>query len=189
MTTSWRTARLRADEYAAFYAGYVAEAGAGDVVEAMARQLAEWSALLGSVPEALGDSRYAPGKWSVKEVVGHVTDAERVFAHRALWFARQSPSALPGFDENAWVPAAAFGRRALADVAEEFAAVRRASLALFASLDDAAAERTGVANEHPISVRALARIVVGHAAHHARILRERYLGDRGRAIGRGSPGA
>lgn len=163
-----------ADEYAQWYAGYIAALPPGDVIETLAAQGAEVQRLLGVVGESPGEHRYAEGKWTVKEVLGHLADGERVFAYRALWFAREDAAALPGFDENAWVPAGRFGARSLADLAAELAVVRAATLALFRGLDDAALARRGVANGHPVSVRALAAIIAGHERHHLALLRERY---------------
>ncbi len=175
MSATWRRQKPEAGEFPPYYQGYVDAAPPGDVVATLEDQRAETVALLRGLTEAQGAHRYASGKWSVKEVVGHLSDAERVFAHRALRFARNDPATLPGFDENAWVPAGGFDRRTTGELADEWEAVRRATLALFRSLDDAAAARRGVANKNPVSVRALAWICLGHTAHHLRILRERYL--------------
>src|SRR4029077_5181557 len=119
--------------------------------------------------------RYAPGKWSIKEVIGHVSDAERVFSHRALRFARGDRTRLPGFDEKAYTPAGRFDARPLPDLAAELDAVRHATIALFAGLDSEALARRGPANNKEVSVRALAYIIAGHERHHVGILRERYL--------------
>jgi len=118
--------------------------------------------------------RYAPGKWSVKEVVGHVTDAERVFGYRALRIARADTTPMPGFDENAWVPAANFDRRSMPELVAGYQAVRAATVALFSSFDEEALTRRGTANDQEVSVRALAHIMAGHELHHMTILRERY---------------
>ncbi len=175
MSTAWRTIKPGPEEHAPYYRGYIDEAPSGDVVQGLQGQLAETVALLRAIPEARADHRYAPGKWSIKEVVGHLCDSERVFAYRALRFARDDQTELAGFDENAWVPAAGFGARTLSDLAGEFAAVRLSTLALLGTLDDGAAVRSGVANGHRITVRALAWIMAGHERHHVRVLRERYL--------------
>jgi len=175
MSATWRTRKPGAGEFAPFYQGYIDEAPAGDVVAALEAQADEVLGLLRPLSDAQGAHRYASGKWSVKEVVGHLCDSERVFTHRALRFARNDPVALPGFDENAWVPAGQFDKRTVGDLAEEWEAVRRASLALFRSLDDAAAAQRGVANKNPVTVRSLAWICLGHTAHHLGVLKERYL--------------
>lgn len=131
--------------------------------------------LLRRFGEESGGVRYAAGKWSVREAVGHMADAERVFTYRALRFARADATPLPGFDENAYVAAAGFDRRTLADLAEEFADVRRATVSFFCALDPEALAMPGTANGARVTVGALAWIIAGHERHHARILRERYL--------------
>ena len=164
-----------AGEYAPYYGKYIAQLPANaDILMLLREQASATAKLLATAGESPAEHRYADGKWSVKEVVGHLSDAERVFSYRALWFARADPSELPGFDENAWIPVAGFGARTLADVAAELAAVRAATIALFASLDDAALLRSGRANAQPVSVRALAAILAGHERHHVTLLRERY---------------
>ena len=172
----WRTERPAEGESAPYYRTYIDAVPAGDIVRTLQDQIAETSALLAGISEAKAEHRYAPGKWSIKEVVGHLADAERVFAYRALRFARGDATPLASFDENAWVPAAGLDARTLADLAAEFQAVRGASVSLFGSLDDAAAMRRGTASGKEVVVRALAWISAGHERHHARVLRERYLG-------------
>jgi uncharacterized damage-inducible protein DinB len=174
MTASTLT-RPADHEYAPHYAGYIARVPDGDIVAQMERQMEETAAFLGQLGEARGDHRYAPGKWSIKEVIGHLADGERVFAYRALRFARGDQTPLASFDENAWVPQAGCDRRTLADLAAEFRAVRVATLALARSLTDEAAARTGVASGKTVSVRALIYMIAGHELHHLAILRERYL--------------
>lgn len=167
-----------ADEYAPFYAGYVASVRDEDVLYVLAMQPAELRRMCGDLSEREALARYAPGKWSVKEVVGHVTDAERVFAYRAFRIGRGDATPLAGFDENAYVVAAESEHRSLAELLGEFEAVRAATLALFRGLPAGAWERRGVANGVPVSTRALAHITAGHARHHVAILRERYgLGE------------
>lgn len=166
--------RPAADEFPYHYAGYVDRVPEPDPVDAMARQIEETAALLARVSDADALKRYAPGKWSVKEVVGHIADAERIFSYRALRFARADVTPLASFDENAFIPAGGFDRRPLADLAAELQDVRRASLALFRGFDDAAWGRSGTASGKPISVRALAYIIAGHERHHVAILKERY---------------
>ncbi len=166
-----------AGEFAPFYAGYVeaATAAAGeDVVSLLDRQIADIRAVFDGFGEARGGHRYAAGKWSVKEVAGHMTDAERVFSYRAMRAARGDETPLPGFDENAWVAAADFDRRPLRELVEDLVAARASSVRLFAGLDAASFARRGVANGQPFTVRAATYIVAGHVAHHLRILRERY---------------
>jgi hypothetical protein len=130
--------------------------------------------ILRAVRPEKADFAYAPGKWSVKEVIGHMGDVERVMAYRALRFARNDATPLPGFDENTYVPAAIFGRRNIDDLVDELEVIREATTQLLRHLDEAALARRGVANGAEVSVRALAYIIAGHERHHLRVLRERY---------------
>jgi len=161
------------DEHLAYYAKYIALVG-DDALAALNEQWPRTVRLLDGLDATRALHRYAPGKWSVQEVLGHVIDAERVFTYRALTFARQDPAALPGFDENQWMPAAGFDRRPLASIVDEFRVTRAATLAFFGSLDEEALTRRGRANNAEVSVRALAHIIAGHELHHVSILRERY---------------
>lgn len=161
-------------EYAQHYAGYVDRVPEGDVLGRLAWQIDETRALLRDLPPSRAVHRYATGKWSVAEVVGHVADAERIFAYRALRFARGDATPLSPFDENAYVPAGGFDHRTLADLVDELTAVRQASLALFRGMPSDAFARSGVASGRPVSVRALVYIIAGHELHHVAILRERY---------------
>jgi hypothetical protein len=172
-------ARPSADEYAPFYETYVSLVPEGDVVGTLARQLEETLVLLRNVPAAREDFRYEPGKWSVKEVVGHMTDAERIFSYRALCIARGDKANLPGMDQDDYMSNATFGKRRLGDLAAEFEYVRRATLSLLRHLNEEAWLRRGTANDNEVSVRALAYILAGHEAHHVNVLRERYLTDKG----------
>ncbi len=162
-------------EYAPYFERYLARVPEGDVVDLLAQQIEETVRLLSGLSEERARYRYAPGKWSVKEVVGHMADTERVLSYRALRFARGDETPLPGFDENALVANAGFDARPLADLLGEFEAVRRATVALFRGFPPEAARRRGVANEKTVSVRALAYIIAGHERHHRDILAERYL--------------
>ncbi len=162
------------DEFAPFYAGYVERVTEGDPVAAMAAAREETSALLGGLPERGALHRYAPGKWSVKEVVGHLCDVERIMAYRALRIARADETPLPGFDEQVYVPAGRFDARPLPELLHELQSVREASLALFRSFDADAWRRRGTTNGKPVTVRALGYIIPGHERHHGQILRERY---------------
>ena len=167
--------RPAGDEYAQFYAGYVAGVPDGELLVLLRDQLAETEALLRQFTGPRADHRYAPGKWSVKEVVGHLADAERIFAYRALRFARGDRTPLPGFDENEFVRGSNFAARALPEIAGELRSVRMATITLFAGLSEDALLRRGRANDAEVSVRAIAWIIAGHERHHARIIRERYL--------------
>ena len=147
----------------------------GDLLTVLEDQRRETQQLLAGLSDTKALHRYAPGKWSIKEVVGHLMDTERVFCYRALAFARGDANSLPGFDEKAWAPAGRFDARSLTDLAAESDAVRRATIALFGGLDGEALARRGTANNNPISVRALGWVIAGHERHHLAILRERYL--------------
>ncbi len=166
--------RPAAGEHVEYYAKYVALVPGDDALEALSRSPSPLLARLAAADPVRGAHRYAEGKWTVSEVVQHVADSERVFAYRMLSIARADLTPLPGFDENAWAPAAEASRRALDDVLAEFATVRAATRSLLASLPAGAAARRGTANGHPISVRALAWITAGHELHHLAVLRERY---------------
>ena len=169
------TARPSATEYAPYYERYISLVPEGDIIQILGQQLEETLRLLGGISESQAASRYAPGKWSIKELVGHVIDSERLFACRALRFARNDKAALAGFDQDEYVKNGGFDDRKLADLAEEFSHVRRANMLLFASLGEETRGRRGIANEVEVSVRALLYIIAGHERHHAEILKTRYL--------------
>ena len=168
-------ARPALTEYNAFYQTYVGGVPDGDLLATLAAQTERTAGVLAGIPEHKASYRYAAGKWCIKEVIGHVADAERVFSYRALRIARGDATPLAGFDENGWMPFADFDRRALADVAAELRAVRSATMALFRSFDADAWVRSGTASGHPVSARALAWILTGHERHHLRVLEERYF--------------
>jgi len=167
--------RPQTGEYNSYYGRYIDLATEDDIVAALDAQSRETAAVLGGLSEAQAAHRYEPDKWSVKQLVGHVIDAERIFAFRALAFARGETTPLPGFDQDPYVANAASDDRSIADLAEEFATVRKANVMMFRALSEEAWQRRGVASDNPISVRALAYILLGHERHHLRILRERYL--------------
>jgi hypothetical protein len=167
--------RPDATEYVPYYGTYISKVPDGDLLQLLEAQRKETQALLAGIPDARALHRYAPGKWSIKEVIGHLADSERVFAYRALRFAREDRTPVPGFDENAYTPAGRFDVRPLASLAAELDAVRRATIPLFASFDQTTLARRGTANGQEISVRALAYVIAGHERHHLGILRERYL--------------
>ncbi|HEX8394531.1 MAG TPA: DinB family protein [Longimicrobium sp.] len=164
-----------ASEFLEYYGKYVARVPGGDAMQVLQNQMDEVAALVRELPEERGGHRYAPDKWSIREVLGHIMDAERIFAYRALRIARGDATPLASFDENAYVPAGRFDQRTLADLMEEYQAVRRATILLFRPMDDEALGRMGVASGAGVSVRALAWIIAGHEAHHVHLLRERYL--------------
>jgi hypothetical protein len=167
--------RPQPGEYAPFYEKYLSQIPGNDILATLDDQRRQMVLLLSGRAEADGDLRYAPEKWTVKEVLGHICDAERVFAYRALRISRNDPTPMEGFDENDYARNAPFARRPLSDLIEDYIAVRRATVSLFRNLDEAAWTRRGVANKNEITVRALAYIIAGHELHHRRMLEEKYL--------------
>lgn len=156
------------------HAGYIALVPEEDVLSALEQQSSSTLKLLASLDEAQAAYRYAPDKWSVKEVFGHIADAERVLAYRALSIARGETRSLPGFDEDVYVRNAQFDTWRIGDLSEQYALVRRANIVLFRNLPLDAWDRRGTANDQPVTVRALAYSMVGHERHHLAVLRERY---------------
>ncbi|MEK6286042.1 MAG: DinB family protein [Acidobacteriota bacterium] len=169
------TKRPESSEYPPYTEGYISRVPDGDIVATLGKQLEDTLALINSIPEARGEWRYAEGKWSVKELIGHVIDSERVFAYRALRFGRGDATPLSGFEQDDFVRGADFNKRSLSDLADEYEHVRRATISLLANLDQSAWDRRGAANNNEVSVRALAFIIAGHERHHVDILRTRYL--------------
>jgi hypothetical protein len=164
-----------ADEYGPGYAGYVARVPAGvDILAVLGRQQVDMVSRFRVVPEARGAHRYAPGKWSVKEVVLHLSDTERIMAYRALRVARGDQTPLPGFDEAQYAPQSGADAQPLAALVTEWSEVRQATLTLFRHLPPEAWTRRGTASGHPVSVRSLAWIIAGHERHHLATLEERY---------------
>jgi len=174
MPATLAISRPAPDEFLEYYNKYIGLVQGDDALPALRKQIEETVRLLAPLDESKALHRYGPGKWSVKEVVGHLSDAERVFAYRALRVSRGDATPLAGFDENQYVPAGRFDSRPLADIVHEFETVRAASLALFGGLDDEALLRRGTANGSTISVRAVAWILAGHELHHRGLLVERY---------------
>jgi hypothetical protein len=168
-------ARPQAGEYAPYYDRYVSLVRGDDILNTLDQQRRDTMLLLSGRDEEDGDFRYAPDKWSANEVLGHVCDTERVFAYRALRFARADATPVAGFEQDDYVRNGPFAQRPLADLVEDFIAVRRATLSLLRNLDEAAWARRGVANKNEVSVRALAYIIAGHELHHRRILEEKYF--------------
>jgi len=162
-------------EYAAFYETYVSLVPSADILNLLEAQRLQMTQLLTACSERDGNFRYAPEKWSVKEVIGHLADCERIFTYRALRIARGDATPLPGFEQDDYVRTAGSGRRQLQDLAEEFSLVRSATIALYRSLDNDAWARRGSASKTEVTVRALAFITAGHELHHRRILEERYF--------------
>jgi hypothetical protein len=162
------------DEHSPWFAGYIAAVPEGDILQRLAGQAEELNDVFTSIPAARLDFRYAPGKWSPLEIVGHLCDTERIMAYRALRIARADLTPLAGFDENAYVEAAGFGDRGLTSLLEELRSIRVASLSLLRSFPEEAWSRRGVSNDAAVTVRALAWIIAGHANHHVSILHQRY---------------
>ncbi len=175
---SFIIARPRPGEYAPYYERYISLVQGEDILETLDRQRRDTMLLLSGRDEADGDFRYAPGKWSAKEVLGHMCDTERVFAYRALRFSRADVTPLAGFEQDDYVRNGPFANRPLADQVEDFIAVRRATLSLLRNLDEAAWMRRGSANKNEVTVRGLAYIIAGHELHHRSILEEKYFADR-----------
>lgn len=174
-TIATTVGRPETGEYAPYYEKYISQIAGNDILTTLYEQRRQMLLLLSGRDESDGEIRYAPDKWSVKEVLGHICDAERVFAYRALRFARNDATPLAGFDENAYVKNAPFARQPLSDLIEDFIAVRRATISLFRGFDQEAWTRKGVANNNAVSVRGLAYIVAGHELHHRKMLEEKYL--------------
>lgn len=164
-----------ADEYAPYYAAYVRRVPPGDVLAILAEQISEYQQALGGLSDDDGLYRYAPNEWSIKEVVGHLCDCERVFAYRACAFARNEQAPLPGFDQEDYVREAHYDRRTLADLLQELTTLRQATLLTFRSLTPEITERRGNASGATVSVRALLYILAGHAYHHLDSLQTEYL--------------
>ena len=171
--------RPGAGEYVNYYEQYISKVPEGDILEILAVQNRETMQLLETIGESRGNHRYAPGKWSIKQVVGHVSDVERVFAYRALAFARGDTTALPSMEAGDYVRNANFERRALGSIAAEFAAVRAATLQLFANLDGESLLRRGKASGNEFTARAYPFIIAGHERHHVDVLRTQYLPQLG----------
>lgn len=167
--------RPEAGEYAEHYAKYIAKVPGTDVLGILESQRLQMSQLFAGRTERDGNFRYAPGKWTVKEILGHLTDTERIFAYRALRIARGDQTPLPGFEQDDFVKNGGFSARPLADLVEEFEAVRGASIHLFRSFDDQAWARRGLASGKEVTVRALGFITAGHLIHHRMILEEQYF--------------
>ncbi|HYL74941.1 MAG TPA: DinB family protein [Bryobacteraceae bacterium] len=164
-----------ASEYLPYYHKYISMVKGDDLIPALETQIGETLPTLRGISEEKSLHRYAPGKWSIKEVLGHLTDGERVFSYRAMRFARNDQQALLGFEQDDYVAAAGSDARPWSDLIAEFEHVRRASILLFRGFPPEAGTRSGTASNASVSVRALGYIIAGHELHHMAILRERYL--------------
>jgi len=162
------------DESTPFYHGYIAQVPDGNLIERLPEQAEDTRHLFSQLTEDAAMRRYAPGKWSVKEVLGHLIDTERVMGYRLLRIARGDSTPLSGFDQDFFVAAGRFDARMVNRLLEDYAAVRAATLELLRGLTEDDLARRGTANSNPVSARALAWIIAGHERHHLRVLRERY---------------
>ena len=168
-------ARPEPGENAPYYDRYIALVAGSDILKTLETQRRQMMLLLSGRNESDGDFRYTAGKWSAKEVLGHVCDAERVFAYRALRIARGDQTPMEGFEQDDYVRNGPFARVPLEEVVEDYISVRRATVTLLRNLDEAAWVRRGVANKNEVSVRALAYIIAGHELHHRKILEDKYF--------------
>ncbi|WP_433746433.1 DinB family protein [Falsibacillus pallidus] len=162
-------------DYIPYYSTYIDRVEEGEIEEVLSDQIKVTVELLKNLSEEQGAFRYGEGKWSIKEVIGHMADTERVMNFRLMSFARGESSELPGFDENEYVERAGFDRQTIPALLENLVAVRTSTISLLESLDEEAWERRGTANGAPVTVRALAWIIAGHELHHCMILKERYF--------------
>jgi uncharacterized damage-inducible protein DinB len=174
MTATLTVSRPDTDEYFEYYGKYIQLVPDDDAIVPLRDQLEDTLKILRPLDKKRALHRYAPEKWSVKEVIGHLSDSERIFAYRALRIARGDQTPIEGFDENVYVPAGRFDERPLEDLIEDLERVRDATLSLFGGLEEEALARRGTANEKTISVRAIAWIIAGHELHHRAILIDRY---------------
>jgi uncharacterized damage-inducible protein DinB len=168
-------ARPEVGEYVPYYDRYISLVPGADILATLDAQRRQTMTLLCGRDEADGDFRYAPGKWSAKEVLGHVCDTERIFAYRALRIARGDQTPIEGFEQDDYVRNGPFTQIPLSEIIEDYIAVRRATLTLLRNLDEPAWTRRGVANKNEVTVRALAYIIAGHELHHRHILEEKYF--------------
>ena len=171
-------ARPEPDEYSPYHVRYISLVPGNDILGTLEAQRRQTLILLSGRDDKEGDFRYAPGKWSVKEVLGHVCDAERIFTYRALRISRADRTPIEGFEQDDYVRNGPFANRPIAELIEDYIAVRRATLTLFRNLDEQAWTRRGIANGNEVSVRALAYMIAGHEVHHRRILEEKYFDSK-----------
>ncbi len=170
--------RPQPGEYAPYYDRYISLVPESDILTTLDSQRREMMLLLSGRSEADGDHRYAPEKWSVKEVLGHICDTERIFAYRALRISRGDRTPIEGFEQDDYVRNGPFGKHPIAEVIEDYISVRRATMTLFRNLDGEAWLRRGTANNNEVSVRAIAYTIAGHELHHRRILEQKYFGGK-----------
>jgi len=170
-----KSSSLQSIEYAAFYKPYIEALGEVELINEMEHSFNPFIDFIKSIPSEKHEFRYAEGKWTIKDIVQHLIDAERIFAYRALRIARKDQTPLPGFEENEYVETAFANNRTMEDLIEEFTIVRKATLSLFKTFTEEQLMQIGTASEKPVSVRAIGFITLGHQKHHLRIITERYL--------------
>lgn len=169
---------IKKTEYPEVFANYIGLVKGNNPIITLEEQIIGMQQLIGDIPEEMEDFAYAPGKWTIKEVLGHVVDTERIFGYRALRFARNDNVVLPGFDEKKYVSNGNFRKRTLYSLAHEFGLVRESNIALFKSLSDEDFEKKGIANNNEITVKALCYIIAGHWQHHHKIIQQKYLNNQ-----------
>jgi hypothetical protein len=174
-STATDSLRPQSTEYAPYYDRYISLVPGHDVLAALDDQRRHTLLLLSGRTEADGELRYAPDKWSLKEVLGHINDTERIMTYRALRIARGDATPIEGYEQDDYVRNGPFARCTLADLIEDYIAVRRATVSLFRNLDEPAWSRRGIANKNEVTVRALAYTIAGHELHHRGIMEEKYL--------------
>lgn len=167
--------RPEKNEYAPYYEHYIRRVPEGDIIEILTRQMEKTQQFIKTIPPDKENYRYAQGKWSVKEVFGHLVDTERIFAYRAVCFSRNDKTPLPSFEQDDYITEANFSQRSLEDIAEEFRLLRQSNIVLFRSFDEELLLRKGIASGVEFTVRTIPYIVAGHELHHRQILQERYL--------------
>jgi hypothetical protein len=166
--------RPNKDDYAPYYEGYISLVEGNDIFKILVSQSIKTQEVLNSFPKAMGDFTYQPGKWTVKQVIGHLIDAERVMAYRAMCIARDEKQSLPGFDQDDYVKAGNFNKRDLFDLVYDFRLLRESNMLLAKGLDKEVFSKRGVANNNEVTVLALFYIIAGHEKHHMNILVDRY---------------
>lgn len=167
--------RPQANDAAPYYSGYINLVQTDDIIPALGSQLEDTKSFLAGISDEQSLHRYAPEKWSIRQVVNHINDTERVFMYRAFWFARGFADAMPSFDQDVAVAASAANEMTWTGLKDEFTNIRLATLSFFSNLSTDAWSRTGIASDNPFTVNALAYIIAGHVAHHRKVITERYL--------------
>lgn len=166
------------DEYDPYYETYISKVKTDDPIKSLRESKKKLTQFISKLGKKQLKYRYAEGKWNIKEILMHLVDAERIFAYRALRFARNDKTKLPGFEEKEYAPASKASKRKIKSILREYEAVRNATVELFENLDEEMMMRTGIANEKPMSVRALIYVMLGHEQHHLGVIREKYLGGK-----------